>query len=217
MKTMEALKKRAAEAGGILTGTALTAMAYYLFMKPSEIVAPGLGGVAVLIAHFLPLSLGTVYFLLNIPLFILGFRYVGGRFVAYSLLGMACLSAFLTLFDAIPGIRQPLVGAVLGGALSGASIAMVLMAGGSTGGLDIACVVANKLWPSWTVGRVMFWLNALIILVSGVLYGLSQSVLTLLSIYLAGKSLDLCLAVGNRWINGWNSQMIRQGDLPSDM
>ncbi|MFY0544988.1 YitT family protein [Brevibacillus sp. H7] len=187
------------ELGMILFGTACTAIGYYLFMKPNDITAPGLGGIAVLLGYYLPLSLGVIYFLLNVPLFLLGYRYVGGRFVLYSLMGMFSLSMFLSLFEIMPGLQQPIAGAILGGVMSGAGVALVLIAGGSTGGMDIASVVINKLWPTLTIGKVMIFLNALIVLVSGLVVDFLHSLYTLLSIYVAGKAVDICFAEGTKW------------------
>ncbi|WP_161793308.1 YitT family protein [Cohnella kolymensis] len=176
----------------IVCGTAITALTYYLFLQPNEIMAPGLGGVVILIGHFLPISLGIIYFVLNIPLFGIGFYYVGSRFILYSFLGMASLSFFLWLFAQVPGIHQPLVGCLLGGLISGAAISFVLFVGGSTGGMDIVCVIVNRRWPQFTLGKVMFVMNAAVVLFTGFIFGVEKLVLTTLSIYLAGKSLDLC-------------------------
>ncbi|MBT2733793.1 YitT family protein [Bacillus sp. ISL-7] len=176
----------------IISGTAVMALAYYLFMKPNDIIAPGLGGIAIIFAHFVPLSLGIVYFILNIPLFFLGFRFVGWKFVLYSLCGMFSLSIFLSLFESLTGFQQPIVGAVTGGILNGAFLALVLLAGGSTGGLDIAFIVINKLWPRFTVGKIMFLINGIVVIVSGILFSFQSSIITIFSIYLAGKTLDLC-------------------------
>jgi uncharacterized membrane-anchored protein YitT (DUF2179 family) len=93
----------------IVAGIALTAYAYYLFMKPNDIIALGLGGIVIIVGHFVPISLGIIYFLLNIPLFLLGYRYVGGKFIIYSTIGMLSMSLFLTLFSSVVRFTQPSV------------------------------------------------------------------------------------------------------------
>lgn len=173
-------------------------------MKPNDIIAPGLGGVVIIIGQFVPLSLGLIYFLLNIPLFILGYRYVGIRFIIYSTIGMSSMSLFLTLFSSVTGFTQPLLGCIVGGIFTGVPIALILLAGGSTGGTDIACVVVNKIWPQWTIGKIMVLLNVAIVLISGFLYGFLKLLLTVVAIYLAGKSLDICLAWGKRMKKKYN-------------
>ncbi|WHY85992.1 YitT family protein [Neobacillus novalis] len=193
MENKGLIKKHTVDILKIIFGTAIMALNYYVFLKPNHILAPGLGGIAIIIAQFVPLSLGVTYFILNIPLFFSGFRFVGGRFVLYSLCGMFSLSIFLFLFDFLTGFHQQLIGSIVGGILNGAFLAMVLLVGGSTGGLDIAFVVINKFWPRFSIGNVMFVINAIVVIVSGLLFGFGSSIYTIISIYLAGKALDFCM------------------------
>lgn len=190
-------KKRSLEWGLIFAGTALVALTYYLFLKPNEIMTPGLGGVAILVSYLLPLSLGLIYFLLNIPLFLLGYRFVGRQFVIRSLGGMISLSVFLYLFEFLPGWQQPIVGTILGGVISGVGIALVLLGGGTTGGVDIASVVISKVWPAFTIGRCMMAINSLIVIASWLTTDALHSVYTLISIFIAGKTIDVCYS---RWL-----------------
>ncbi|MDN4492606.1 YitT family protein [Ureibacillus aquaedulcis] len=199
----------------IAFGAALAALAFNMLLQPNDIMAPGLGGVVLLLNQFLPLSTGLLYFVLNIPLFLLGLRFIGLRFIFYSFMGMTFLSLFLLLFEHVPIVNQPVIGSIVGGLLSGTAIAIILLAGGSTGGLDIVCVIINRLRPKLTTGKVMFMLNAFIVLCSVFLFGITKSVLSILSIYLASKALDLSYNAGEKYVQRFNarsSQNIEQTD-----
>lgn len=184
----------------IALGTILAALAFHIFLQPNDIMAPGLGGVVLLLNQFLPLSTGILYFVLNIPLFLLGLRFLGLKFILYSFIGMSFLSLFLLIFEHVPNFNQPLIGSILGGLLSGTAIALILLVGGSTGGLDIACVIINRTWPKFTTGKAMFMINAFIVICSIFLFGITKSALSILSIYLASKALDLSYHVGKKYL-----------------
>ena len=64
----------------IVLGALLTAAAFTCFFLPYDIAPGGVTGIATIIASVVPLGVGLLSFLLNLPLFMLGFRSVGWRF-----------------------------------------------------------------------------------------------------------------------------------------
>ncbi|MFF2449891.1 YitT family protein [Neobacillus sp. NPDC058068] len=183
----------------ILMGTFLVAAAYYVFQKPNGITAPGLGGIAVIVANFLHSPLGLVYFILNIPLFLIGYRSIGSSFAFFSLIGMGALSLFLAILSTIPTLPSPIIGCILGGLLSGIGIGIVIQAGATTGGLDIASVVIAKHFPFITIGKTMMVINGCVLLLTFLTDGLDHAVLTFISIMIAGKSVDSTITVIGRY------------------
>lgn len=166
----------------ITLGTALIAIAFNVLIKPNNLLVSGMGGVAILLAHFLPVSLGLIYFVLNIPLFLLGWRSVGTRFLIKSIWGTISLSIFLSLFSMLPILPSAFLGAIIGGILSGVGIGMVIAVGGTTGGTDIISVVVNQKY-NWSVGSVMFVINAVIMAAGTYLFGWEKALLTIASLY----------------------------------
>ena len=81
-------------------GAILSAIAVNSILVPKEFAAGGLTGLSILIHNIYPLNLGAIFFLCNIPLFILAWMAVGRRFFFYSLLGAILISlamAFITI------------------------------------------------------------------------------------------------------------------------
>jgi uncharacterized membrane-anchored protein YitT (DUF2179 family) len=179
----------------ILAGTLLVACAYYVFQKPNGITAPGLGGIAVILANFLHSPLGLIYFILNIPLFLMGYRSIGSAFAFLSLIGMGSLSFFLAVLSHLPILPSPIFGCVFGGLLSGIGIGIVIHAGATTGGLDIASVVIAKRYPFFTIGKTMMAVNGCVLILTFLAAGLTNTILTFLSIIIAGKCVDLTLSL----------------------
>lgn len=176
----------------IALGTSLIASAFHLLIEPNDLLVSGTGGIALLIVHFFPVSLGVVYFMLNIPLFLIGWSSVGMDFLLKSIWGTVSLSLFLSLFAFLPRIPNALLGAILGGLLSGIGIGIVIAAGGTTGGTDIIAVVIHQKY-TWSIGTVMFWINAAIVLAGTYLFGWQKATLTVLSLYVTTWIVNMML------------------------
>jgi uncharacterized membrane-anchored protein YitT (DUF2179 family) len=86
------------------------------------------------------------------------------------------------------------VGTVASGLINGLAIAWVLLFKGATGGLDVVCVVLAKLFPRFGVGRFMFAINTVIVLLAGWSLGWASSMGSIISMYLAGVTIDRVLA-----------------------
>ncbi|MEH7308073.1 YitT family protein [Neobacillus drentensis] len=179
----------------IVAGSLIVACSYYIFQKPNGITAPGLGGIAVYLANFLHSPLGFIYFILNIPLFLMGYRSIGSTFALLSLIGMLTLSFFLAFLTNLPTFPSPIIGCVLGGLLSGIGIGIVIHAGGTTGGLDIASVVIAKHFSFITIGKTMMIINGCVLILTFLGSGLAHTVLTFFSIIFAGKAVDLTVSL----------------------
>jgi uncharacterized membrane-anchored protein YitT (DUF2179 family) len=191
----------------IAVGTLFVAVAFNTFLSANHVMVSGIGGVAILLAILFHLPLGGVYLVLNIPLFLGGWRYVGFSFFLKSIWGTVTLSLFLVLTKTVPVLHNTLLAALLGGAISGVAIGIVLLAGGATGGIDIVSVVINSR-SHWSVGRIMFMLNAFIILCGALLFGFSSALLTIASVFVTSICVHGVLKLG-----GWDKKVDRQTEL----
>ena len=121
----------------IVLGCALGALAYPLFLVPNHIAPGGLTGLATVLNYLFHWPVGTTSLLMNIPLFIIGYRAMGRVFVIRSLVATVLFSVLIDLIPLPPATGQPLLGAVLGGVLLGAGLGFVLRGGATAGGLDL--------------------------------------------------------------------------------
>ncbi len=184
----------------VATGTLMVSVAFNVFLSPNHVLVSGIGGVAILIAYLLHASLGIIYFIINIPLFLGGWKFVGFPFFLKSIWGTVTLSLFLVLTKHLPAYHHILFAAGLGGMLSGIAIGVVLLAGGTTGGTDIISVVLNRT-SRWSVGRIMFAINAGIVLCGAILFGIDRALLTVGSLFVTAGCVNLVLKVG-----GWEKK-----------
>jgi len=160
-------------------GSILCALAVKGFLVPQGFLARGLTGVALLIYYKHPIvSIGLLYLLINVPVFILGWRFVGTRFMLYSLWGMVIYSLMLYLITFRIEIHDKLLCALVAGALSGIGMSVILRSYGSSGGSDILCVIMNKYF-SITLGMGSTIINASVLAIMALLFPIENVLYTL--------------------------------------
>jgi uncharacterized membrane-anchored protein YitT (DUF2179 family) len=164
----------------LVAGSALTAFAVKAFIVPQEFVARGVTGITLLIYYkTTAVSLGMLYFLINIPIFILGWKFVGTRFTLYSILGMLIYSAVLGLVPFQFHLADKMLAAVIAGGVSGIGLAIVLRSYGSCGGADILYVIINK-FTSLSIGAAAMIINGCIIAATAFLFPLENLLYTII-------------------------------------
>ncbi len=112
---------------------------------PHSFISGGFSGLALLIYYWTGLlSPGLLFFALNVPIFILAWRYVSRRFFGYSLYGMAALTLAIDLIDLQINVQDPMLAVLAGGFLIGTGSGVILHSLGSAGGNDIIAVMLNQ-------------------------------------------------------------------------
>ncbi len=126
---------------------------------PHSFISGGISGLSLLIYYWTGLfSPGAIYFALNVPIFILGWRYVSRRFFGYSLYGMAALTLAMDLIDLQFRVQDPMLAALAGGCLIGAGSGIILHSLGSAGGNDIIAVILHQRF-NLRIGTFFFIFN----------------------------------------------------------
>ncbi len=155
--------------GMILAGSLLYALGMNLFLTPLHLFSGGGIGLAQLLTLFLEQVIkvgnfnlyGIVYMLINIPLLFLAYFQIGRRFFIKTMVGSGAISLFITL---IPTIAEPIVtdyltSVLIGGIACGAGVGIILIAGGSGGGIDVVAVWAAKKFKGASVGKISLYFN----------------------------------------------------------
>ena len=137
---MSHLKKTLLPVLIITLGSAVYALGFVWCYAPNGIAFGGITGVAQIVNFLIPaLPIGVTVIVLNIPLFVLGWRLIGGRLLVTSLYAMALSSVFIDvltpLYDWPP--MEPLLACIFGGVLLGLSLGLVFQQGATTGGTDL--------------------------------------------------------------------------------
>ncbi len=183
----------------IFFGCLVFAVGLQAVVIPHAFLSGGVVGAALIIQYLWPaLPMGPVYFILNIPLLLLGWFTVSRRFMVYSIAGMVLFSAACTLVRPLPfAIRDPILAALLGGVICGAGSGLILRSLGSAGGLDILAVYLNRRF-GLRLGTVFFGANALVLAAGAYLHDLEKALYSIIFVYTSGAVLDAILAGFNR-------------------
>lgn len=154
-----------------ILGSALYSLSVAVFTAPNKIAPGGLTGVATILYYAIGTPVGTTMFVLNLPLFLLGFRYIGVRFIGRTVICTALVAVMTDWMSVLPAYHSNLLLAVLyGGVLSGAGLGLIFLRGATTGGSDVASRLLRIRFPYVPMGRMMLLLDILIIGVSAIVF-----------------------------------------------
>jgi uncharacterized membrane-anchored protein YitT (DUF2179 family) len=175
----------------ITTGSAICAMAINGILIPKAFVSGGVTGLALIIHYLVPtLSVGLLYLLLNIPLFALGWKYVGRRFFLYSLVGTIIFSLAVEWVSIPIPIQDKILAALLAGIIMGIGTGIVLRSVGSSGGTDILSVLILMRF-SVRLGNTILAFNTAVLVITAILFSLESALYTLVFIYVTARMMDL--------------------------
>jgi uncharacterized membrane-anchored protein YitT (DUF2179 family) len=175
----------------IIVGSVMCAVAINGILIPNQFLAGGISGLSLFIYYLFPgVPVGVSNFLLNIPLFVVGWLFVGRRFFFYSLAGMALFSAALLVPVPVFPIHDPLLKVLTAGIISGVGSGVILKSLGSGGGLDILSVILLKRF-SVRIGTTVMAFNCTLMLASLFRFNLDIVLYTLIYLFVTTQLINL--------------------------
>jgi uncharacterized membrane-anchored protein YitT (DUF2179 family) len=176
----------------IIIGTAIMAFGINTFNIPNNLAEGGITGISILIKLLIPsIDQGMVYFLLNVPLFFLGWKVLGRTAFLYTIIGTVSLSFFLSLLDGIweHPMDDRLLASLYAGVTIGAGLGLIFRYGGTTGGVDIIARLLQK-YMGVSMGRTLFFGDMLVISASLVYLNVESAMYTLVCVFIAARVID---------------------------
>ena len=154
-------------------GCFLFGLGFDLFLEPNGLNAGGVSGIAMILHHVTNFAtVGVISAMINLPLFFLGGKKIGGEFFVGSLIGTVGLSVSFDLFALIPPIRtEPLVAALYGGIICGVGLGIVFLANASTGGSDIVVRLLKSKYRNLNIGQISIGLDFVVAALTAVVFG----------------------------------------------
>ncbi|MER1956336.1 MAG: YitT family protein [Solibacillus sp.] len=180
---------------GILIGTALFSFGFVHFNMQNQLGEGGFSGITLILYFTLNWDPALMNLLLNIPMFILGWKLLGKRTFIYTIIGTVSVSVFLKIFQKYEvnmNLQDDLLlVSLFAGVFVGVGLGIVFRFGGTTGGVDILARLANK-YLGWSIGKTMFGFDFFVILISWATFLDARSMMyTLVAVYVGGRVIDL--------------------------
>ncbi len=180
----------------VTAGALVQAIALRLFLVPAELASGGISGISQLINHYTGWPIGLMVFIGNIPLFLLGWRMLGGhRFALRTFVSVAAYSIFTEALLWLPffpnnGITDDIVLNTLFGAVaSGVGYGLVYRGQGTSGGSDILARILNR-WKALSMTQGYLMTDTIVILAAGFVFGWAKALYAIIVLYVSGLVVD---------------------------
>ncbi len=195
----------------IALGCLIMTASMNVFLIPYKLAPGGVSGLSTVLYYIFDgaISVGTLMLILNVPLFIIGYKSKGHRFFFRSLFGAVILSLMIDstalFFDRIindyfvsfdNSMADPdlLLYALIGGGIMGFGLAIVLKEDATTGGSDLISSVLNKHFPRLSVGQHLLLMDGLVIIFAALAFkSLKLGLYATMSLYVSSKTIDAYL------------------------
>ncbi|MCD8510713.1 MAG: YitT family protein [Bacillus sp. (in: Bacteria)] len=178
----------------IIIGTAIMSFGLVYFNMENNLADGGFTGITLILYFIFNIDPAYSNLVLNIPLFIIGWKVLGRNAFIYTIIGTFFVSVFLWVFQRFPIIYLPLqddltLAALFAGVFIGVGLGIVFRFGGTTGGVDIIARLGFKYW-GWSMGKTMFIFDAAVITTSLVYLNYREAMYTLVAVFIAAKVID---------------------------
>lgn len=178
----------------ILLGAALFAFSLNYLVIPNNLYEGGATGITLIVYYLFKVQPSLTNLLINIPLFVLGWKIMGRRMLINSFIGTFGVTIWLAIFEHLPfhiNIENDvLIASMLGGIVSGLGLGIIFKAGGTTGGSDIIARIGHK-YTRYTIGQIILAIDLLVLSLTVVVSQNLRSVLyTLLMVTIMSKIID---------------------------
>ncbi|HBS47350.1 MAG TPA: hypothetical protein DEA91_28000, partial [Paenibacillus sp.] len=182
----------------IMLGTAVYAFGLLYFIIPSQLMEGGVTGITLLLNYAFDIPIFLTTLLINLPLFLLGWKVLGGHQIVYTGVGIGSLSLFLWIFERLisAGWIVPfstehdfILAALYAGVTLGTGLGIVFRFGGTTGGVDIVARILGRNF-GWSMGQIILAIDIFII-GSSIFYIPKEKILyTLVAVFIASRVID---------------------------
>lgn len=196
---MKNIKKTIIDYLYIAIGSFVLAFAINYFLVPCKISTGGVSGVGTVMYYLFNIPLSVTTLLINVVLFVFGYRMLKKSSVVKTAFGILFLSVFLEVTKYFGTYNEDiLIASVFGGILVGVGVGLTVWRDASTGGSDFAALMLNKLMPHVSVAVFILIIDAVVIIASGFAFeNYTITFYSVISLYISSKVTDFIMVRGD--------------------
>lgn len=179
----------------ILIGSIIYAVSISLFLNPNKIAPGGVSGIAIMAGHFTDVGVGTLTFLINAPILVIGLIKLGKGFFVGTMVSILLSSVLTDIFAKLPPLtNNTMLSAIAGGVILAIAIGLIFKAGYTTGGTDIIVRLIKLRHKHLKTGIIFFIVDGIISVASGIVFkNPDYALYALLSLTISSIVLDIVL------------------------
>ena len=179
----------------IALGCLIQAVGMVVFMIPANLISGGISGLAQVINHLNGWPIGMMTLIGNIPVVIIGWRYLGRiRFAVRTLLAVILFSVFTDIiyyFVPDPSLTDDLfLNTIFGAVIMGIGFGMVYIGGGTSGGTDIIGRILNQRL-GLSISNAFLLCDTVSIILGAVVFGWEPGLYAMIVVYISGKAAEM--------------------------
>ncbi len=179
----------------IVAGAIIQAISVAVFLAPADLAPGGVSGLALILSRALPfaIAIGVWVLLLNLPLFALGMRYLGGwRFLIRTIVTVVLYGGATALLEraGVGGVTNDIVlNTLFGGIIGGIGMGLVFRAQATTGGTDILALLLVR-WRSIPLSQSYLFTDVIVIALAGLIFGWEKALYAVIALYVSGVAAE---------------------------
>lgn len=190
----------------ILLGSCIAAAGINLFLVPNKIAPGGVSGIATVL-HYLSngaLPVGMTMLAFDIPLYIIGYRFIGRKFIVRTMFSSISLSLMIDFSNSLLSMVSEryfasspenagnlIVFTVFGGLLLGVGLGIVFRVGATTGGTDLAAKILHRFTPKLSLGNLLMCLDGAVIVFATIVFNsIILGLYAIITIFIMSKVID---------------------------
>ena len=195
----------------IFLGSIIYALSTVLFIFPHSLLLGGTSGISVVLSRFLTFSPGIILTIINLTLVVLAFLILGKDMAVKTLVGSILTTVFIgvlekPLFLEVPLVSNICLSTIVGATLIAIASGIMFYVDSSSGGTDIIALIVKK-FSNIKIGKALLITDVLIVLVGGVLSGLTVFLSSFLGLLIKTLGIDLVISIISKGLKKKGSEV----------